>query len=115
MFSFALWIQRMNVRPLTSAEVHARLKLAQADIFRLGVRRLALFGSVQRNTARPDSDVDLLVEFEPGQKTYDHFLALNDLLEQLLDRPVQLVTAEALSPLTRPHVLSVAMDVVRVA
>lgn len=32
------------------------------------IRRVALFGSVQKGTARPDSDIDLLVEFEPGQE-----------------------------------------------
>jgi predicted nucleotidyltransferase len=56
---------------------------------------LALFGSVQRNAARPDSDVDVLVEFQPGEKTYDHFLALGDLLERLFSRRVELVTPES--------------------
>ena len=57
---------------------------AQAEIFEPGVRRLALFGSVQREASRTDSEVDLLVEFEPGQKTYTHFFALAELLERLL-------------------------------
>jgi predicted nucleotidyltransferase len=52
---------------LTRADVQARLGAAQAEILSLGVRRLALFGSVQRNAARPDSDVDLLVR--PRRRT----------------------------------------------
>ena len=85
------------------------------DILRLGVHRLALFGSVQRNEARADSDVDVLVEFEPGQKTFDHLLALGDLLEHTLQHGVELVTAESLSPYLRPYILAEAQDVVRAA
>ena len=92
-----------------------RLLAAEADIRRLGVRRLALFGSVARGEARPDSDVDLLVEFAPGQKTYDRFLALSDLLESVLGRPIELVTVEALSPFLGPHILAEATDVLRAA
>ena len=63
------------------SDVQARLGAARAEILGLGVRRLALFGSVRRDTARPDSDVDLLVEFEPEQKSLEHLVALGDLLE----------------------------------
>ena len=52
----------------TPTDVHCRLATAHAEITNLGVKRLALFGSVQRNTARPDSDVDVLVEFLPAKK-----------------------------------------------
>ena len=88
---------------------------AQAEIFRLGVRRLALFGSVHRDVASADSDVDLLVEFAPGQKSFDHLIALGDLLEGVLGHRVELVTPESLSPFLRPHILAEAMDVVRAA
>lgn len=76
---------------------------------------MALFGSVQRNTARADSDVDLLVEFQPGLKNYDRFLALADLLERVLARPVELVTPESLSPFLKSHILAEAQDVIRAA
>ncbi len=105
----------MIARALTRDEVTGCLVGAQAEILGLGVKRLALFGSVQRNAARPDSDVDVLVEFQPGQKTYDHFVALGDLLERVLSRPVELVTAESLSPFLKPHILAEAKDVVRAA
>jgi predicted nucleotidyltransferase len=86
---------------------------SEPEIRALGVARLALFGSVLRNEARPDSDVDVLVEFVPGAKTYDHFLALSELLEQRLGRPVELVTTEALSPYIGPRILAEAQDVIR--
>ena len=100
---------------LTREQVRQRLREVEAEIFGLGVRRLALFGSVLRNEARPDSDVDFLVEFAPGQKSFDRFLALSDLLETLLGHPVELVTTEALSPFLGPHILAEAADVLRAA
>ena len=100
---------------LTRAHVESCLKAAHADIVGLGVRRLALFGSVQRNSARVDSDVDVLVEFKPGHKTFDNLLALGDLLEAVLEHPVELVTAESLSPYLRPYILAEAQDVLRAA
>jgi len=105
----------MITTPPTSGEVQARLVEATSDILRLGVRRLAIFGSVRRDAARADSDVDVLVEFQAGQKTFDHFLALGDLLERVLGRDVELVTPESLSPFLKPHILADAMDVVRAA
>jgi predicted nucleotidyltransferase len=64
-----------------------------------------------RDQARPDSDVDLLVQFRPGAKTYDRFLALSDLLEKHLGQPVELVTTDALSPFIGPRILAEAQDV----
>ena len=105
----------MTTDILTRAEVERRLQDARPAIFGLGVRSLALFGSVQRNEARFDSDVDVLVEFEPGQKSFDHLLALGDVLEQTLGHRVELVTPESLSPFLRPYILAEAQDVVRAA
>jgi uncharacterized protein len=74
-----------------------------------------LFGSVVRDQARLDSDVDLLVQFAPGAKTYSHFLALAELLEARLGHRVELVTVEALSPFLGPRILAEAEDVLGVA
>ena len=100
---------------LSRDEAVCRLQAVEAEIRRLGVRRLALFGSVLRDEARPDSDVDLLVEFAPGEKSFDRFMALADLLESVLERQVELVTTEALSPYLGPHILAEAADVLRAA
>jgi predicted nucleotidyltransferase len=105
----------MSDHALSRADVEACLATSQTEILGLGVRRLALFGSVQRDTARADSDVDVLVEFQPGQKTYDRFLALAELLERALSRSVELVTPESLSPFLKPYILAEAKDVVRAA
>ena len=70
----------------------------------LGVKKLGLFGSFVRNTQNAESDIDLLVEFEAGQKTFDHFIRLSFLLEEVLNWPVELVTVESLSPYLRPYI-----------
>ena len=107
--------EAMESVPLTREAVRARLAAAEPDIRALGVARLALFGSVARGAARPNSDVDLLVQFSPGQKSYGRFIALSDLLESLLQRRVELVTTEALSPFLGPRILAEAQDVLRAA
>ncbi len=72
----------------------------------MGVRRFGLFGSFVKGTQQPDSDIDLLVEFEPGRKSFDGFMSLAYLLEELLERKVDLVTRESLSPYMGPKILA---------
>ena len=71
----------------------------------LGVRRIGLFGSFVRGEQRPDSDIDLLVEFEPARKTFDTFNEICFFLEEILQRRIELVTVESLSPYLGPHIL----------
>ena len=75
------------------------------DIKAFGVRRLGLFGSFARGESNQTSDVDILVEFDPESKTFDNFIHLVFYLEDLLERRVELVTVEALSPYIGPHIL----------
>ena len=84
-----MYVLHMSTISLTRDEAIRRLQTVESEIRRLGVRRLALFGSVLRNEARPDSDVDVLVEFAPAEKTFDRFMALADLLEDTLEHPVE--------------------------
>jgi len=74
------------------------------------IRKLSLLGSVLAGTDRPDSDVDLLVEFEPGKKPgFLGLAAIEAELSALLGgRSVDLRTAEDLSPYFREHVVSTA-------
>ncbi|HSU15017.1 nucleotidyltransferase family protein [Longimicrobium sp.] len=105
----------MDTTRITKEQVAARLREAAERIFALGARRIALFGSVARGEAGPDSDVDLLVQFDPGQKTFENFMELSFMLEELLERRVELVTTEALSPFIGPHILREAQDVLLAA
>lgn len=73
-----------------------------------GVKSLALFGSLARNEARPDSDVDLLVEFDRPVGYFGLF-ALQDYLEALLGHPVDLGTVNSLKPRIKEHILQEAV------
>ena len=72
------------------------------------IRKLALFGSVLRDDFRPDSDVDVLVEFEPGHVPGLAFIGMQDELSTLLGRPVDLNTPGFLSRYFRDEVLAEA-------
>lgn len=87
-------------------EITQLLQAYQAQVRALGVKRLGLFGSFVRGEARSDSDVDFWVEFEPGRKTFDNFIGLAFLLEELLHCSVELVTPESVSPYIRPYIES---------
>ena len=89
----------------TKEQILTLLQEHRPELRRLGVRRCGLFGSFVRNTSQDQSDVDILVEFEPDQKTFDHFMQLAFLLEDLFGRKVDLITTESLSPYIGPHIL----------
>jgi len=73
---------------------------------RYGVKELSLFGSAVRGEMRPDSDIDIMVEFEPGVRVgLIKFESLVEELESLAGRRVDLVTKRGLKPWVRPQVL----------
>jgi len=82
------------------------------DILRLaaqhGARNVRIFGSVARGQAGPDSDIDFLVDFEPGRSLLDMSGLLLD-LEQLLGQPVDLVDQEGLYWYLRDRILAEAV------
>ena len=77
---------------------------------RFGVRRMAIFGSLVRGEAGPQSDVDILVEFEPGRGLLNH-AGLMLYLQSLLGCPVDVVTVRGLKPRFREKVLHEAIVV----
>lgn len=77
---------------------------------RFGVKQLSIFGSVARGEATPQSDLDVLVEFD-GPASSDRFFGLQFYLEDLLRRRIDLVTDKALRPELRPYVEKDAMRV----
>lgn len=89
----------------SKAALLSLLSSHREQIRALGVRRLGLFGSFARGEHRVESDVDFLVEFERGQKTFDNFMHLAFLLEDVLERQVELLTPESISPYIRPYVM----------
>jgi uncharacterized protein len=76
------------------------------------IKRMALFGSVLRDDFRPDSDVDILVVFEPSaQITFMTLGKMKRELSGIFQRPVDLVPQDGLKPAIREAVLSTAQEV----
>ena len=92
-------------------EAIAVLRAHRTDLERFGIKSLALFGSVARDEAGPESDLDLLLEFE-GAATFDRYMGLKLFLEDLLGSRVDLVMRKALKARLLP---SVEREAVRVA
>jgi len=99
----------------TKDEILARLQGIEPQLRALGVRRIGLFGSFVKGRQSADSDVDLLLEFQPGEKSFDHFMEISFLLEDAMRRQVELVTIESLSPYLGPHILSETEDLLAAA
>jgi uncharacterized protein len=77
---------------------------------RFGVVRLAMFGSMVRNQARDDSDVDIVVGFD-GPATSARYFGVQFLLEDLLGRSIDLVSEKAIRPELRAHIERELIDV----
>jgi predicted nucleotidyltransferase len=74
------------------------------------IKRLAFFGSVLRDDFGPDSDLDVIVEFEPGHVPGLHYFAMERELSEILGRKVDLNTPGTLSKYFRDRVLAEAED-----
>ena len=71
-----------------------------------GVKELGLFGSFATGKGiNETSDIDFLVEFEPGKKNFDNFMNLSFFLEEISGRKIELVTPQSLSKYLGPHIL----------
>ncbi|GEM_PF-141887 len=85
----------------SSVDIVRQLALIRAQLNeRFTVTRIGVFGSCVRDEDAPTSDVDILVDL--AEPTFDHYMDLKFLLEDLLQRPVDLVLADALKPRIKP-------------
>lgn len=76
----------------------------QDNLIALGVKSLAVFGSVARNEANTESDIDILVTFQDTPVTFDIYMDVKIYLEDLLKNPVDLVIADSLHSRIKPFV-----------
>jgi len=96
----------MTVKKIKTKENVLELIRSNQDKIRsYGVRKLGLFGSFVRGEQKPESDIDLLVEFQQDKKSFDNFIQLAFFLEEILERRVELITIDALSPYIGPHII----------
>lgn len=98
---------RMSTKKINNKLELLRTRIEkQSDIFKYGVNRLCLVGSFVRNEQSEKSDIDFLVEFEKGKKSYKNFIRLAFLLEEMTGRRVELITPESLSSYIRSHIMN---------
>ncbi len=90
---------------LNKAELFQVLNKNTEFIAGFGVERLGVFGSFVTNEVTKESDVDFFVDFHPGQKTFDNFMNLAFLLEEICGRKIELVTEKSLDKYIGPKIL----------
>lgn len=90
---------------LVKEEIIKKLEENRERIKKYGVRRIGLFGSYARGEERQKGDIDILVEFEKGKKTFDNYMGLVLFLEDLLGLKVDLVIRENIKTLLKLHIL----------
>jgi len=76
-----------------------------------GVKNLYTFGSYVRGEQKPDSDIDILVEFEKGKKSFRNYISLKFYLEDLFGLKVDLVIKEAVRKELQKYIYSEAVSV----
>ncbi|ANF59134.1 nucleotidyltransferase family protein [Halotalea alkalilenta] len=92
-------------------ELHRQRDTIEALARRYGARRIRVFGSVARGEEGPDSDVDFLVEFEPGYDLFTQRLPLAERLEEITGHRVDLIPEHELNRHLRSRVLSEAREI----
>ena len=88
---------------MNSQEIIAKLRENETALRARGVSHAALFGSRARGDNRPDSDIDIMVEFDPtAHVTVFNYVGLKEYIAGLFDGPVDVVSREGLKPYVRP-------------
>ncbi len=91
---------------LTKNNILKTIQLHADQIKGYGVKRVGIFGSFTGSSQSPQSDIDVLVEFNRKNKTFDNYMELKFYLEKIFRRKVDLVIKEALKTRIRRKVLS---------
>jgi len=78
---------------------------------KFGVIEIAIFGSYARGEQRKNSDIDIIVDFKEGWKTFDNYMNLKFYLEELFGKKVDLVIKSAINPRIKPFIIEEAIYV----
>jgi predicted nucleotidyltransferase len=90
---------------MDNSEIITTLRRHEVELHRQGVAHAAVFGSVARGEARPDSDIDILIDLDPDipLSVFD-YASLKEYIAGLFERPVDVVNTEGLKPFLRQQV-----------
>ncbi len=90
----------------TQNNILKTLKIHKKKFSKFGICNLGLFGSYLKNEQSDSSDIDILIDFEPNKETFDNYMAVYDLLENIFgNEKVEVVTKNGLSPHIGPKIL----------
>ncbi|MCW7460530.1 nucleotidyltransferase family protein [Leptospira limi] len=95
--------------PLSKNQILTKLKDEKAILSRFGVAQIGLFGSFVRNESNENSDIDILVEFLPEQKTFRNYMDLKIFLEDSFQRKIDLVIKDSLKVRIKDQILKEAV------
>ncbi len=92
--------------------IFTKIRANKNELKKFGVREIGVFGSYIRNKQSDKSDIDILVDFEPGKENFDNYMAVYDLFEKLFEKEkVEIATKNGLSPYIGPKILNEVMYV----
>jgi len=90
---------------LTSEKILRKIEENKDKVKKFGVKKMGLFGSYIKGRQKQKSDIDILVEFEKGMKTFDNYMDLKFFLEDLFNCKVDLVIVETIKPEFKSYIL----------
>ena len=89
---------------ITYNQIEKYLLEHRDDLAKMNVKRIGVFGSFIRNEQTEKSDIDFLVEYQKGAKSFDNYIALVNYLEKSFSRNVDLLTPESISKYLKPYI-----------
>lgn len=82
------------------------IRSKKRELKKFGIQRIGLFGSYARGEQIEDSDIDILVDFDPEKENFDNLMAVYDLIERLFkNQRIEIVSKNGLSPYIGPRIL----------
>ena len=86
-------------------QIVLQIRTLLPELLKLGIKKIGIFGSVKRGEETKESDVDILIEFQPGRKNYQNLIKIKEILEDELKRKIDLVQIDGLSKFIGPKIL----------
>ena len=86
-------------------QIVLQIRTLLPELLKLGIKNIGIFGSVKRGEETKESDVDILIEFQPGRKNYQNLIKIKEILEDELKRKIDLVQIDGLSKFIGPKIL----------